>query len=56
MRRIRRNESRTVNIMSRRQLAYWTSRWGVTVEELRMAVLKVGPRQERVAEELGKDP
>ena len=56
MRRIRRNEPRIVNVMSRQQLAYWTSRWGVTVEELRIAVFKVGPRVERVAEQLGKEP
>ena len=56
MRPIRRNEPRIVNVMSRQQLAYWTSRWGVTVEELRIAVFKVGPRVERVAEQLGKEP
>ena len=45
-----------IDILKRRELAYWTSRFGVSVEELRMAVLKVGPRSERVAAELGKVP
>jgi Protein of unknown function (DUF3606) len=55
MRRVNRTRG-TVDVLRRRELAYWTSRWGVTVEDLRMAVFKVGSRIDRVAEELGKEP
>lgn len=53
MRRARLPNGR-VDILKRSQLRYWTSYFGVSVEQLRAAVLKVGPRCERVAEELGK--
>jgi hypothetical protein len=40
--------------LSRRELAYWYSRFGATVEELRAVVSRVGPIVERVEEELSK--
>lgn len=55
MRRIRR-ERLQVELLRRSDLAYWTARFGVSAEVLKLAVLKVGPRCERVAEELERKP
>lgn len=53
MRRARLPHTR-VDILRRTGLAYWTARFGVSTEDLRMAVLAVGPRSDRVAAYLGK--
>lgn len=55
MRRCR-PRSEQIDILRRTSLAYWTARFGVSVEDLRMAVLAVGPRSDRVAYYLGKTP
>ncbi len=54
--RPRRADRQRVNVLRRRELAYWCSRLGATVEELRTAVSKVGPIVQRVEEELSKKP
>jgi Protein of unknown function (DUF3606) len=56
MRPRRRDDYQRVNVLNRRELAYWCSRFGATVEELRAAVCKVGPIVQRVEEELSKKP
>jgi hypothetical protein len=56
MRPRRRDDRHRTNVLSRRELAYWCSRFGATVEELRAAVSKVGPTVERVEEELSRKP
>jgi hypothetical protein len=43
-----------VNVNEDYELRYWSEKWGVSAEELRRAVAKVGPMKGDVARELGK--
>jgi hypothetical protein len=41
-----------VNVNEQYEVQYWTKKWGVTPEQLRAAVQKVGPMVKAVAAEL----
>jgi hypothetical protein len=43
-----------VNVDQEHELRYWTRAWGVSPEQLREAVRRVGPMADDVAKELGK--
>ena len=43
-----------VNVNERYELEYWTIKWGVSHEQLKEAVAKVGPMTKDVARHLGK--
>jgi hypothetical protein len=42
-----------VNVDEDHEVNYWTDKWGVTEDELRSAVEKVGPMVDDIEEELG---
>ncbi len=44
-----------INLSERYEVQYWTSKWGVSREQLTEAVKKVGPMSVAVAKELGKE-
>jgi hypothetical protein len=48
-------DRKRINLHERYEVEYWTSKWGVTREQLTEAVRKVGPTSAAVAKELGKD-
>jgi hypothetical protein len=43
-----------VNMSEDYEVEYWTSKWGVSRDQLAAAVKKVGPMAADVAKELGK--
>jgi hypothetical protein len=43
-----------VNVNEDFELRYWSDKWGVSAEQLKRAVEKVGPMKADVARELGK--
>jgi hypothetical protein len=44
----------TLNLNDKFEVKHWTTRWGVTLEELRRATDKVGPSIPAIAKELGE--
>src|ERR1700722_14668328 len=44
----------SLNLDDKFEVKHWTTQWGVTVEDLRRAMDKVGPSVHAIAKELGK--
>jgi hypothetical protein len=47
-------DGQRVNVHEDYELRYWSEKWGVSAEQLRAAVEKVGPIARDVARQLGK--
>jgi Protein of unknown function (DUF3606) len=45
-----------VNVHEQYEVEYWTRKWGITAQQLRDAVAKVGVMVKDVAKHLGKAP
>jgi len=43
-----------INVNEPHEVKYWTQKWGVSIEQLKMAVEKAGPSAAAVAQVLGK--
>jgi hypothetical protein len=43
-----------ININEPHEVKYWTQKWGVTPEQLKMAIAKAGTSSAAVAKQLGK--
>lgn len=48
------SDAQRVNVNEAHELSYWTAKWGVTADEVRAAVKKVGVMARDVQKELGK--